>query len=83
MVNDALQKMEGMDWNGTMEWNGVEWILVEDALWSFWVVLHTFGRFWVKQTTFFSVVLSGRAKNPPEAENPRHSRKIFRRHIYP
>ena len=22
-----------------MEWNGVEWILVEDALWSFWVIL--------------------------------------------
>ena len=40
------------------------WILVEDALWSFWVVLYTFGRFWVKKTQFFSVVLSGRAKNP-------------------
>ena len=22
-----------------MEWNGVEWILVEDAFWSFWVIL--------------------------------------------
>ena len=49
--------------NKAMEWNGVEWILLEDALWSFWVVLVTFGRFGVKKTPFFSVVLSGRAKN--------------------
>ena len=24
-----------MGWSGIMEWNGVEWILVEDAFWSF------------------------------------------------
>ena len=28
-----------MGWSGIMEWNGVEWILVEDAFWSFWVIL--------------------------------------------
>ena len=38
----------------------VEWILVEDAFWSFWVVLHTFGHFLDKKTPFQNVVLSGR-----------------------
>ena len=31
--------MIAMGWSGIMEWNGVEWILVEDAFWSFWVIL--------------------------------------------
>ena len=35
----------GMGWSGIMEWNGVEWILVEDAFWSFWVILTLFGKF--------------------------------------
>ena len=34
----------GMGWSGIMEWNGVEWILVEDAFWSFWVILTLFGK---------------------------------------
>ena len=28
-----------MGWSGIMEWNGVEWILVDDAFWSFFVIL--------------------------------------------
>ena len=34
----------GMGWSGIMEWNGVEWILVEDVLWSFLVILTLFGK---------------------------------------
>ena len=39
LFSKSPQAWSGMGWSGIMEWNGVEWILVEDAFWSFWVIL--------------------------------------------
>ena len=65
----------GMGWNGIMEWNGVEWILVEDALWSFWVVLGRFAQFWSflgqKNVIFFSRSL--RSGQKPEIRKIRRN----------